>query len=150
VYVWILTLCCRFVPFILVAAHPEVRPRLGPSENGLGPGMGISGQMTQIWHIYGKVRDFLEADQAGTGRVSPFHVRNLVPFWNASGCAYELYLQYRSCSGYICLRLCFVEVIWLCWNILNRINLQNKIQDFGGSTGAIGGPRTLLPSDTTH
>ena len=40
-------------------------------ENELGPGMGISGQ---IWHIYGKVRDFLEADQAGTGQVSPFHV----------------------------------------------------------------------------
>jgi hypothetical protein len=38
---------------------------LTPSENELGPGittgsgMGISGQ---IWHIYGKVRDFLEAD----------------------------------------------------------------------------------------
>ena len=36
-----------------------IRCEVKPSENELGPGMGISGQ---IWHSYGEVRGFLEAD----------------------------------------------------------------------------------------
>jgi hypothetical protein len=77
-----------------------------PSENGLGPGMELSGQ---IWHIYGEVRDFLEADEAGTGRVSPVHVRFLVPFWKQTGSYLGAYLNDISTiraepqiSGLIC------------------------------------------------
>jgi len=50
------------IPVNRLAAPPPNntdRSSLTPSENELGPSMGISGQ---IWHIYGDVRDFLEAD----------------------------------------------------------------------------------------
>lgn len=78
-----------------------MRPRnlwiMEANEHGRRTVMGISGQ---IWHIYGK---------ASKGWVSPFHVRN----FDASGRANELYLRYRSCSRYICLRLRSAEVMIL-------------------------------------